>query len=140
VEFLRSQLAAGSAVTRIGAGAGRGAFGVLRVAAAVPARVGRTAEHALLQLEHIAGGVQAMHGEFVGMREDIRGLDAGVAGLREEVAGLRGDVGRVEANTKSLDPRLEKLGTSLESVDLLTMRLARFGQRRGAQGDGLRGR
>lgn len=105
-------------------------MGVAGVVLAVPARVGRGAEQALERLEHIAIGVQAMHGEFVGMREDIRHLDDGVAGLRVELAGLRGDVGRVEANTNGLDPRLERLGTSLESVDLLATRIGRISARR----------
>lgn len=81
-------------VRRYGTVAGRGVFGVVGGASAITARLGRGAEQALDRLEQIAVGVQAMHGEMVGMREDLQRVDVGVAGLRDELAGLREGVGR----------------------------------------------
>jgi hypothetical protein len=88
-------------------------------------------------LNHIARGVDAMHGEFVGMRGDIVVLDERVDGLRAEISALRGeivdpvaDVTPMLAAVRALDTRIEALGQQLESVDALALRLGRWGRGR----------
>jgi len=66
---------------------------------------------ALPALDDIAVGVEAMHGEFVGMRADILVLDDWVEGLRHEIVGFRSEIGPAVAEVPpmrgSLDSRLE---------------------------------
>lgn len=113
----------------------RSAFSVIRIAAVVPMGVVAGLDRALRNLEVIANGVQAMHSEFIGMREDIRTLDRRVEALREEVTSLNEDVGQIRGATSTLDGRLEDVSRSLEGVDALATRVGRIGLRRPGRRD-----
>lgn len=104
---------------------------------AAPVRLATRLDRALLDLNHIAGGVDAMRDEFVGMRGDILVLDERVEGLRLEMSGLRSDIVAPVADVtpmldavRSLDTRLEALGQQLEAVDALALRIGRLGRAR----------
>lgn len=121
----------------LGAGAGAGRFvgETLTAPVRVLARLDRTFEN----LESIARGVDAMHGEFVGMRADIRTLNAHVEGLREEVRVVDGDLRKLIGHVapipiaiESLDKRVDELAQSLVSVRALADRVGRIGWRRAA--------
>ena len=104
--------------------------GVVGSAARTPGRVVASLSRALRALDDIAVGVEAMHGEFVGMRADIVVLDQRVEGLRQEIVGFRSEIGPAVAevppmrgSVEALDGRLEALTHKLDSVDALALRL-----------------
>ena len=99
---------------------------------------------ALANLVTIAGGVEAMNREFVGMRADILVLDEHVTGLRAgieqvalELGQLRGeivqpiqDVTPMRASVGRLEERVQHLHGQLEAVERLALRFGRFGRAR----------
>lgn len=78
-------------------------------------------------LDEIASGVTAMHGEFVGMRKDIRKLDQHVMGLNKKVESLDG---RVEGIEGRMQPLLDKVDALILDLDPVRVVAARFGGRK----------
>jgi hypothetical protein len=132
---------AGGAALGAALSLGTKALEAAAAAATVPLRL----ERAPLSLADIASGVDAMHGEFVGMRSDILALDTRVAGLRDgiegvrvELAALRGeivdpvsDVTPMRAGVHRLERNVETVSERLEAVEALAARFSRFGRVRG---------
>jgi hypothetical protein len=99
--------------------------------ATAPLNVARALTDAVRNLDDIARGVGAMHGEFLGMRKDIHTLTDEIRGLRIDVNEMGTGVAGIHAACEQLDVRVEDLAGSLESVNVLASRLGRFGGRRG---------
>lgn len=102
---------------------------VLNVATAGPIAVGKALADIIGNLDEIAKGVQAMNGEFVGMRQDIRVLNEHVVELRDAIVAVRGSVGSIDRKWDTLDVKLDDLNGTLANVDALANRFARFGKR-----------
>lgn len=117
-------------------GVGDGAARVARAVTAPLDLLGRL-DSVVCDLDTIATAVEAMHGEFVGMRKDIRTLNGHVVGLREDVhavdgsvALLRDEVAGIRPAIAKLDERVDALARGLESVQALADRVGRLGWRR----------
>ncbi|MGI8556957.1 MAG: hypothetical protein ACR2ND_01395 [Solirubrobacteraceae bacterium] len=109
---------------------GRITSGALTLAAA-PARLLVALEASLRNLDRIAAGVDAMHGEFLGMREDIRGLSGQVEVLTTEVAtlappidGIFAEMPLLNARVEQMDQRLATLSDELRPVGALAGRFS----------------
>ena len=92
--------------------------GVALVSSSVraPARVVASLSRALRALDDIAARVEAMHGEFVGMRADILVLDDWVEGLRHEIVGFRSEIGPAVAEVPPMRGSVDALDSRLESA------------------------
>lgn len=103
-------------------------------AVVVPGRVARDAvrriERLLVAVESLAGGVQSMEREFVGLRSDIREVIDGVERLRGDVRSLNDGVHGIRGATGAIEGRIDGVAESLERLDVLTARLSRLGGRR----------
>lgn len=109
---------------------GRGVATVARAALVLPVTVVGRLDRALNDLSDVAVGVNAMHGEFVGMRRDIDELNVGVEALRTEVSGLGGSVGSIRDATEDIDQKIEGVTVSLRAIDALANRFGRLGRAR----------
>lgn len=115
----------------------RSAAAAAGLVAGVPLQLVERIDRALDDLTGIARGVEAMHAEFIGMREDIRTVDEHVSELRGEIRGLRDDITEPVADVtpmfaavREINGRVEGLGDQLVSVDRLARRFSLFGRRR----------
>jgi len=115
--------------------------GGLIAAAAAPTRLLIAVEASLRNLDRIAAGVDAMHGEFLGMRQDIRGLAGQVEVLTSEVAtleppieGICSEMPKLNARVEGMDTRLKHLADDLRPIGAFA---ARFAVGRGRRGGNL---
>jgi HAMP domain-containing protein len=137
----RRMMEAGGAALGAALSLGTKALGAAAAAVSAPLRL----DGALASLADIASGVDAMHGEFVGMRSDILALDARVAGLRDGIEGVRAELGQLRgeivdpvsdvspmrAGVHRLERQVETVSHRLESVEALAARFGRLGKVRG---------
>ncbi|GAC1437550.1 MAG: hypothetical protein NVSMB51_11850 [Solirubrobacteraceae bacterium] len=103
----------------------------------LPARALLSLESSLANLERIADGVAAMHGEFLGMREDIRALagqletlTAEVTHMAEPVSGINAHMGPLNERVALMDQRVATLALSLGPIGTLAGRFGGAGRRR----------
>lgn len=108
----------------------RGTIDVVVVPGRVVVDVARRVERLLQSVEALAGGVQSMEREFRGLRTDMREVIDGVERLRGEVRSMGDGVHGIRGATDAIEGRIDGVAESLERLDVLTARLARFGGKR----------
>lgn len=108
----------------------RGTIDVVNVPGRVAVDVVRRLERLLGAVEDLAAGVQSMEREFVGLRSDMREVIDGVERLRGDVQKMGDGVHGIQGATGAIEGRIDGVAESLERLDVLTARLARFGGKR----------